>query len=383
VTFDVLTALAFYIFHHHGVQAQVIEVGLGGLLDSTNVFGDAGQQQRTDSKEQTTPHVVVLTPISLEHADILGSTIPEIAAQKAGIITPASVVVAAPQRESALDVFHAACDELGATMIEVAKVCQLSRLTATATGQKFRMKTARASYEATLPLAGQHQLENAATAIVASEELAAAMAARAPAEPPQSRTDRSEDLSSPSHPSSPSPSAPAAADPAGNPSLRMDLTPAVVARGLAAVSWPARLEVLTSKPLLIVDGAHNGDSAKRMAGALREYFGLRRAVFLFGTLAGKDIDGMAAAVAPMADAAFVTAWPSARAVDARTAAEAFRRYDVMVSSHAALADAYDAALAQAGSRGAVVAFGSLAFVAAVREHVLGIESDAVRVALGR
>jgi dihydrofolate synthase/folylpolyglutamate synthase len=418
IAFDALTAAAFVAFRDAAVNVQVIEVGLGGLLDSTNVFGDGGGQtakgkgqtatsegqatngegqtangegQTANSKQQTTlPHVVVLTPISLEHTDILGATIPAIAGQKAGIITHGSVVVAAPQRESALDVFHAACDERGATMIEVAKACQLSRLTATATGQKFRMKTARASYEATLPLAGQHQLENAATAIVASEELAAAMAAHALAKRDSGATDiaveataKTDEISGDSGEDRSKDLSVRELSVRGHAHTAVELTPAVVARGLAAVSWPGRLEVLTSKPRLIVDGAHNGDSAKRMAAALREYFGLRRAVFLFGTLAGKDVDGMVAAVAPMADAVFVTAWPSARAADPRDAAESFRRHDVMVSSHGALADAYDAALAQAGGGGAVVAFGSLAFVAAVREHVLGIESDAVRLGLGR
>ena len=321
-------------------------------------------------------HMVVLTPISLEHTDILGTTIPEIATQKAGIVAHGSIVVAAPQRESALDVFHATCNERAATMIEVAKACQMARTSASADGQKFRLKTARATYEATLPLAGQHQLENAATAIIAGEELLSAMSAGALAlvrdlgdgapdggSDERIDQDRSEDLSV-------QPRAVA-------------LTPKAVAQGLGALKWPGRLEVLQRRPMVIVDGAHNGDSAKRMVTALRDDFGLRRATFLFGTLAGKDIDAMAAAVAPMADAMIVTAWPSPRAADPRILAAAFRPHEVMVSSHVTVAGAYEAALAHAGDRGAVVAFGSLAFVAAIREHVLGIESDSLRLALGR
>jgi dihydrofolate synthase/folylpolyglutamate synthase len=215
----------------------------------------------------------------------------------------------------------------------------MTRTSASADGQKFRLKTTRVAYEATLPLAGRHQLENAATAVLACEELCAR--------------------------------------------IDIDLTAQIVARGLAAVSWPARLEVLTRRPLVVIDGAHNGDSAKRMVAALRDDFGIRRATFLFGTLAGKDIDAMAGAIAPIADAVIVASWPSPRAADPRDVAGAFRAYpDVLVSAHAGVAAAYQAAVAASGDRGAIVAFGSLAFVAAVREHVLGIESDALRLALG-
>ncbi len=255
LAFDALTAAAFVAFRDAGVAAQVVEVGLGGALDSTNVF-DA-----TD--------VVVLTPISLEHTAILGSTIGEIAAQKAGIITPGAAVIVAPQRESAIDVFRETAAARGASMVEVAAACQMTRTSASADGQEFKLKTPRATYAARLPLAGRHQLDNAATAVLACEALA------------QRRG--------------------------------FDLTPQHVRTGLAAVTWPARLEVLKRSPLVIIDGAHNGDSAKRMVVALREYFGVSHAVLLFGTLAGKDVQAMAQAVAPIADHVFAPAWHHARA----------------------------------------------------------------------
>jgi folylpolyglutamate synthase/dihydropteroate synthase len=103
-------------------------------------------------------------------------------------------------------------------------------------------------------------------------------------------------------------------------------------------------------------------------------------VVLFGTLAGKDVAGMAEAVAPVADAVVVTGWPSARAADVRETAAVFRANDAPVSLFGSLPDAYETAMTLAGERGAVVAFGALAFVAAVREFVLGIESDAMRLA---
>jgi dihydrofolate synthase / folylpolyglutamate synthase len=335
LAFDALTAAAFLAFRNAEVYAQIIEVGLGGALDSTNVFH---AQQRAESREQrSAPHVVVLTPISLEHTAILGDTIAQIAAQKAGIITDGCAVVVAPQRESALDVFRVAAAEHGAEFIEVAAVCQMSRTAASAEGQEFKLKTARSTYAAKLALAGRHQLDNAATAIVACEALAER--------------------------------------------CRFELTPQHVRDGLANVVWPGRLEALKRNPLVIIDGAHNGDSAKRMVTALREYFGLSHAIFLFGTLAGKDAAAMSDAIAPMADHVYVSGWPHSRAADPREVAVAFRDVDVPVSVFGDLAAGYEAATAEAGMRGAVVAFGSIAFVAALREYLLGIESDMIRLSI--
>jgi dihydrofolate synthase/folylpolyglutamate synthase len=327
LAFDALTASAFVAFREAGTPAQVVEVGLGGLLDSTNVFGpDAAAW----------PHVCVVTPISLEHTPVLGGTIGEIAAQKAGIITPGATVVVAPQRESALDVMRAAAGERGARLLEVAAACRLTRTAATADHQDFRLQTPRATYAARLPLLGRHQLDNAAAAVVACEELAQA---------------------------------------AG-----FELTEEHVRRGLAGVSWPARVEVLRRRPLTVVDGAHNGDSAKRLADALRDHFGLRQATLAFGTLEDKDVETMAAALAPLAGDVFCCAWPSRRAMQARRCAEAFRAQGAQATVLAELPQALEAAEAAAGAGGAIVACGSISFAAAVRECLLGIESDMIHMA---
>ena len=331
VAFDALTAAAFVAFRDAGAGAQVVEVGLGGLLDSTNVF------QRDDAAPDE-PHVSAITSISLEHTAVLGSTAGAIAAQKAGIIVRGDVVVAAPMRESALDAVRARAAGQGARVVEVAQVCQMTRTSASAEGQDFRLKTPRATYIAHLPLLGRHQLDNAATAVVASEELCA--------------------------------------------QAGIALTPAHVRAGLADVVWPGRLEVLKRRPLVVVDGAHNGDSAKRMAAALREHLGLSQALFLVGTLADKDIAGMAEAVAPMAVQVLVTPWPNRRAADPDAIAATFRALDVPVAMFGSLPAACDAALAEAGERGAVVAFGAIAFAAAVREYLLGIQSDMIRLQFG-
>jgi len=326
IAFDALTAAAFLAFREAGVDAQVVEVGLGGALDSTNVFHDAPHRA----------HVVAITPISLEHTAILGRTIPEIAAQKAGIITRGCVAVAAPQRESALDVIRERARAQDAALLEVAATCQMARGRVSAEDQEFKLRTARATYAARLPLSGRHQLDNAATAVMACEGLAQR---------------------------------------AG-----FALAPAHVRDGLAGVRWPARMEVLQRRPLVVVDGAHNGDSAKRMVEALREYVGVSQAVMLFGTLVDKDAGAMAAAVAPVARTVYVSGFPSRRAADVRAVASAFAGGDAAVFTFGSLPQACDAALADAGPGGCVLAFGALAFAAAVREYILGIESDMIRVA---
>lgn len=331
VAFDALTAAAFVAFREAVCDAQVIEVGLGGALDPTNVFH--GEAASSD--------VAVMTPISLEHTAVLGTTIAEIAEQKAGIITRGCTVVVAPQRESALDVFRRVAAEREAPLVEVASVCWLARGRADIDGQEFRLRTQRADYAARLPLMGRHQLENAATAIVACEELAARRG--------------------------------------------IEIAPAHVRAGLAQVSWAARLEVIRRAPLIVVDGAHNGDSAKRMVQALREDAGLRGATFVFGTLAGKDIAGMLSAVAPVARCVLAPAWDHLRAASFQDIAEAARgalESETQLLRHASVGDAIEAAIADGGGREPIVAFGSLAFAARVREYLLGIEFDIIDAAPG-
>ncbi len=330
LAFDALTASAFVAFHTAEVDVQIVEVGLGGLLDSTNVFADTADE---------TPRIVAITPISFEHTAVLGSTIPAIAAQKAAIITRGATVIASPQRESALDVIRDRAREQDARLLEVPAVCRMTRVNAGADGQDFKLQTERSKYAGRLSLAGRHQLDNAATAIIAYEEM---------------QRLRGEELD-----------------------------PQAARRALASVTWPARLEVLKRKPLVIVDGAHNGDSAKRMAAALREDFRIEHAVVLFGTLADKDVAAMAQAIAPAADQVFVPAWTHARGAAPDPIAKEFRDLDVPASIWPDVGAAYEAAIAQAGDFCAVVAFGALAFAAALREYVLGIESDILRLALAQ
>ncbi|MBI4570370.1 MAG: bifunctional folylpolyglutamate synthase/dihydrofolate synthase [Chloroflexi bacterium] len=312
-TFEALTALAFLCFRERAVDWHVLETGLGGRLDATNVF---------DAKQ-----VCVITPISLEHTAVLGDTVAQIAEEKAGIITPGATVVMAPQREAAAGVIRRVCLERGATLVEVAQACALSRTGHDGEGQELALRTPRETYRLRVPLLGRHQLENAAAAVLAIERLDVAIDA------------------------------------------------ATLRRGLAAVKWPGRIEVLRRRPLVLADGAHNRDSARRLVQTLREDFGRAEAVLVAGCARDKDIAALAEELAPLATYAIATRSRHPRAMDPRELARAFAGRGVPVAVEEPAGAALDAALSQAGEGGCVVVCGSLFVAAEAREHVLGVAYD--------
>ena len=316
VTFDVLTALGFLLFRKHEVQVQVIEVGLGGLLDSTNVF---------DSKACT-----VITNIGLEHREILGDTVPEIARQKAGIIVPGSPVIMAPQRESAADVIREVAAEKGAPLTEVALVCNLRRDQAGSEHQTFRLRTGKQGYNIKLPLLGKHQLDNAATAVLAVEAL-------------------------------------------GNAGVEVGVE--AVQKGLENVRWPGRIEVIKRRPLLVVDGAHTADSARRLRDTLAEYLRVDQATLVVGVMGDKDLEGLMMAVEPVARRVIATQADHPRALPAEQVARIFRDRSIETYVEPKLGAAIDMALSLSTGFDPVVILGSIALAGEARAHILGLERD--------
>ena len=155
-TFEVTTVLGFCYFAQKKVDFQVIEVGLGGRLDATNVVQ---------------PDVCVITPISYEHTDILGKTLTAIATEKSGIIKKGSIVVSSPQTDEADAAIASACRQQGAKLIRVGKDVTYKSTKFDDTQQSFMVNGSLGNYELTIPLLGQYQLSNAATAIAALEVL--------------------------------------------------------------------------------------------------------------------------------------------------------------------------------------------------------------------
>ncbi|MDR7867199.1 MAG: folylpolyglutamate synthase/dihydrofolate synthase family protein [Sporomusaceae bacterium] len=307
--FEVLTAAAFHYFAAAGVEYAVIEVGLGGLLDSTNVI---------------TPAVSVITNVALEHTDRCGDTVAEIAAHKAGIIKPGVPAVTAARGE-ALDVIRREADAKGAPLAVLGR-----DFYAEAAGMDgWRQQVAFVSRRHgdlgrfAVSLLGRHQAENAAVAIMAALVLAEG----------ENR-----------------------------------ISPAAVRDGLAAVNWPGRFEVVPGRPPTVIDGAHNPAGAAVLRAALDEVFPGRPVVFVLGILADKDIAGVTAALVRAADSVVAVKPQSDRA--AEPAAVLRGLVAERSAAVATVAEGVDLAREMAGPDGLVCVAGSLYLVGPARAYVI-------------
>jgi dihydrofolate synthase/folylpolyglutamate synthase len=312
-TFEILTAIAFAYFKEHGVDYQVLEVGLGGRLDATNVVK---------------PEVSVITSISLDHAEVLGDSLAEIAREKAGIIKPRSMVVSAPQPKAAEEVIKEVCRTKGARLIAVGKDVTWRQLAADITGQSFEVKGKAANYKLTIPLLGEHQLENAATAVATLEAL-----------------------------------------------VPFGVTEERIAKGLAQVRWSGRLEILSHEPLFLVDGAHNADSAKRLMKAIKQYLSFDRLILIIGMSSDKDIAGIVNELASLSNLTIVTRSRHPRALTPALLLDELERQGAMGELAESVASAVERALGIAGPRDLICATGSLFVAAEAIEYIKGIPYD--------
>jgi dihydrofolate synthase / folylpolyglutamate synthase len=306
-TFELLTALAFVYYREIKADFQVMEVGLGGRLDATNVVK---------------PEVCVITNISFDHMDILGDTLAKIATEKAGIIKPGCVVVCSPQFPEALEIIRNTCLKQGVRL-----VCVGADVTWQAGGldterQSFRLKGLSRDYDLTIPLLGLHQIENAAAAVVAVEALSL-KGARVP--------------------------------------------PSSISSGLAQVSWPGRLQVLGQKPWLIVDSAHNAYSIKRLGEALHRHFKFDRVILILGTSSNKDIAGIVAESAALTNHVILTQSHNPRALASSLLAAEFAERGVKPAIASDIASALNMASDMAASRDLVCVTGSVFLVAEAME----------------
>lgn len=301
--FELLTALALTYFRRRRCDIAVLEVGLGGQWDATNAID--------------VPEAAVLTAMSFDHTAILGSTMEEIAAAKAGIIKPGGSVVSLGGCPAADAVFRAACRRQSAELIET-DLSRLGPVTAELSGCTF---TLRPYGEVRLPLAGIYQPQNAALAVTALELLRR---------------------------------------------KGWDIPREAVLKGLAAVRWPGRFELLRRNPIFLLDGAHNPQGTAAAAESLRRCLPGRQVVFLLGVMADKDVSAMLKPLFPLA-AAFVTVAPaSPRAMSAADLAARLVPMGRPIHPCAGVAEAVRAAVQLAGEDGVVCALGSLYLSAPVR-----------------
>lgn len=322
VTFDLLTAMGFLAFREAGIDVQVIEVGLGGRFDQTNVF--------------ETKDVAVITPLSFEHTSILGDTIEQIAAEKAAVITPGCTAVMAPQRyPEATAVVRDLAAKAGARLVDVASEYRWSVGERDMGGQMVRVeamavgnpKVAPAGWMFRLPLLGEFQAENAATAIAAVDALAP-----------------------------------------GLESLGYVVGADAIVQGLETVSWPGRMEVLRERPLVVADGAHNAESARRLREALVQHFGAKDVTFIIGSGGDKDIAGLARELAPIAGRVIAAKTAHPRAMEPRFICGAFAALNVTCEDVDSVVTAIQIAMDATDERGLICLAGSLFVAAEARDY---------------
>ncbi len=310
-TFEITTAIAFLYFQRQAVNAAVIEVGLGGRLDATNVVD---------------PLLSVITSLSLDHMAVLGDTLEKIAFEKAGIVKPGKPVVLAPQHDEARAVIDRVARERDCPLVEVGWHYNYRPIAHSLDGQAFQVwSSTGAPVDLTIPLLGLHQVENAATAYAALQ------------------TARQEGLK---------------------------LTSEHIQQGFAEVQWPGRFELLRREPPLVVDSAHNRDSALRLRQTLDDYFPNRPVILIYGASEDKDVEGMFTELMPRVNHVVATQSVHPRAMEPGKLVALAQQYGRTAEAVVPLEAAVEAALRQAESTqpgSVVIATGSLFIAAAVRD----------------
>ncbi len=307
-TFELLTVLGFLYFSTKKAGFQVLEVGLGGTYDATNVIN---------------PEVCVITSISLDHMDILGHTLTEIATEKAGIIKPGSIVVTSPQVNEVDKVIKDACLNHGAKLVRVGSDVTWQSLGFNFDRQLLQVKGRLSNYELSIPLLGQYQLDNTATAVATLEVLAG---------------------------------------------KGFNISKDGITNGLTRVSWPGRFQILGQHPFLIVDGAHNPYSAQKLKQSLQQYFHPDQAILVIGASSDKDIAGIASELAPIFNKVIVTQSHHPRVMASAPIVAAFTGHGVETQVTDDVPAALSLALTSAGEKDLVCVTGSLFVVAEAIEE---------------
>jgi dihydrofolate synthase/folylpolyglutamate synthase len=323
-TFEITTALAFLYYARQKVEAAVIEVGLGGRLDATNVI---------------VPVVSVITSLSFDHMNVLGNTLAAIAGEKAGIIKEGIPVVLAPQREEARLVVARVAAEKHAPLIELGKDYFYADVSHSLEGQTIQVWPAADQplvdayidsgglqdwepLRLNIPLLGYHQVQNAATAYVALQRF------------------RENAL------------------PIGDAAIR---------EGFARVFWPGRFEILQRYPPVVIDSAHNRDSALRLRLALDDYFPECKAVMVFGASEDKDVKGMFDELLPRIQQVVATRSIHPRAMDPELIVELAHQHGRPAKIIDEISAALEEAIRLAGGEELVLITGSLFVAAGARE----------------
>ena len=312
--FEIETAMAFLYFKEKGCRVVVLETGLGGEQDATNVV------------ENTL--AAVFTSISMDHMGVLGNTLGQIAACKAGIIKPGCEVVSAHQPLEALDVLKDRAGEKGCVFTQV----DMSSLSALSCPEREENRgeyaenvfTYKAMEGIRISLPGTYQLENGALAL----EVASALSRKG-----------------------------------------IHIPESAMRKGLSNVSWPGRFQMLKKSPMVIVDGAHNRDAALRLRECVETCLNGRRLIFIMGVFGDKEYGLMTQIMAPLAERIYTVWLPDrGRSLNPEILAREAGKYCAGTQAVDSVETALDMALKDAGEQGAVLVFGSLSYLGQIMKE---------------
>lgn len=312
--FETITCIMFLYYSKKQIDYAVIEVGLGGKSDSTNVIK---------------PLVSIITSISYDHVSILGNTIEEIASEKAGIIKENVPVILYPQQQGAYKVIEKTCKEKGSKLIQIDEnlIYHIPNEDFNKSYQLLQIKTNKDEYKVQLSLLGSHQRMNCAVAIYTIEEL----------------MDRG-----------------------------IKITKEDILRGLSNVKWPGRLEMLKSNPLVVLDGAHNLDGITKLKESVEHYFRYKKLVLIIGILSDKDVEKMIEIITPMVDKIIAVTPNSYRGKTAQELIKIIEKHNKNCEALDEYKEAYIKALDYCDNEDMILICGSLYMIGDMRKIIRNI-----------
>ncbi len=297
--FEIETAMAMLHFVKEQCDITVLEVGLGGRLDATNVI--------------TTTVCSVITSVSMDHMHILGNTLEQIAAEKAGIIKPGIPVVTYDQDVRAMQVIKETA-ELNKASLTAADFSKISIKSVSIEGTIFTYENRDALI---IKLLGENQVKNAVVAVLAAEVMK---------------------------------------------SLGYAISEDHIRAGLKNARWNGRFEILKKNPLFLIDGAHNEDAARSLARNISQYFAGHRIIYIIGVLADKDYDAVLKHTAVLAERIYTITPQNLRGLDSAILAQAAKKYCPRVIDAGTVSNAVLQAYQTAGEEDVIIAFGSLSYL---------------------
>ena len=310
-TFELITAMAYTYFSKRKVDLAVLEVGLGGRLDATNIVN---------------PILSIITSISKDHTQILGNTIEKIAGEKAGIIKKAIPVISSYQSLVAKKVISEIAQQNQSDLTfsdEVYRTCIIERKI---TKQTFKITENHVANfkKFSIPLIGDHQVENATTVIAAVEKLR---------------------------------------------EIGWEIPDKAIEVGFQTVDWPGRMEIVRKEPLILVDGAHNLDSFRKLKNVIEQYLPGKKIILLFGASEDKDILGMIKIIKPVINRFIFSKTEHPRAAEINKIIKIGEKLNLEYESYDLLEDALQSAINVSNSDNVIIAAGSL-FIAGGVKNIL-------------